>query len=107
MSLIALTMIGCTSKNVCERAEVKFPSLEKVEINSTLEIPNYAIKREDIAVNDGNVSMKIETFKKIKEGDVLKVKYLLKRLKVFIFGLRIMNEQADKFNKEFVNADDR
>lgn len=101
MSLTALTMIGCTSKEVLPCKDVYFPHLETIEINSTMVIPAYKIPRDAIRIVDKNVTMEIETFHKIKEGDDLKVKYLLNRLKAFILGLKAMNEQADRVNEEF------
>jgi alpha-tubulin suppressor-like RCC1 family protein len=80
---------------------VKFPRLESVEVDSSIDIPTYKIEKQKIKIADENISMSIETFKKIKEGDALKVKYLLKKLKVFMFGLNIMNEQVERYNKEF------
>ena len=105
LAAVMLIMIGCTSKECEPRVEFmeqKFPVMETVDINTTIEIPAYSIAREDISIRDGNVSMKIDTFKKIKEGDGLKVKYLLKRLKIFIFGVEVLNDQARKYNEKFV-----
>jgi hypothetical protein len=98
-----LILVGCTSRE-CEHITVKFPRLESVDVNSSIDIPTYKIEKQKIKIADENISMSIETFKKIKEGDALKVKYLLKKLKVFIFGLKVMNEQVEKFNKEFVDV---
>jgi len=83
----------------CE--DVPFPNLETIEINSTMVIPAYRIDRDAIRIVENNVTMEIETFKEIKEGDDLKVKYLLNRLKAFILGLKAMNKQAENFNEEF------
>jgi len=101
MSLTALTMIGCTSKDCVPCKDALFPKLKTIELNSTMLIPAYRIDRDAIRIVDDNVSMKIDTFREIKEGDDLKVKYLLNRLKAFILGLSAMNEQAIRFNKEF------
>ncbi len=101
MSLIALTMIGCIGKECVPCDDVLLPRLETIEVNSTMVIPTYRIDRDAISIVDKNVTMKIGTFRAIKEGDDLKVKYLLNRLKGFILGLRAMNEQAEKFNEEF------
>lgn len=105
MILIALIMIGCTSKECEPCNDVLLPELETIEVNSTMVIPSYRIDRDAINIVEDNVTMKIETFREIKEGDAKKVKYLLKRLKAFVLGLRAMNEQAKKFNEEF--GDDR
>ena len=108
--VVALTiMSGCTTnKEPCvpgiKFVKQEFPRLETVELNSSIDIPTYTIPREEISVKDGNVSMTIETFKKVKDGDSLKVEYLLRRLKLFIFGLSVMNEQVKKYNKEFVDG---
>jgi hypothetical protein len=96
-------MTGCTSKECEPCREVVFPQLETIEVNSTMVIPSYRIDRDAIRVVNGNVTMKIETLREMKEGDDRKVKYLLNRLKAFILGLRAMNEQAEKFNKEFAH----
>jgi hypothetical protein len=101
-----LILVGCTSRE-CEHINVKFPRLESVDVNSSIDIPTYKIEKQKIKIADENIIMSIETFKKIKEGDAMKVKYLLKKLKVFIFGLKVMNEQVEKFNKEFVDGQDR
>ena len=105
---ILIIMSGCTIKKPCVPSvkfiKQEFPRLETVELNSSIDIPTYTIPREEISVRDGNVSMSIETFKKVKDGDALKVEYLLRRLKLFIFGLSVMNEQVKKYNKEFVDG---
>ena len=110
MLVVLLIMIGCTNKKDCvpkvEFAKQPFPRLESVELNTTIDIPTYRIARDKIAVKDGNVSMSIETFKKIKDGDDLKVEYLLRKLKVFIFGLNVMKEQVLKYNEEFIDGKD-
>jgi hypothetical protein len=103
-------MIGCTDKECkpsVEFLEQKFPVMETVDINSALEIPSYTIAREKInVINDVNVTMSIDTFRKIKDGDDLKVRYLLHRLKVFMFGVEVLNGQAKKYNEKFVKDED-
>lgn len=104
---ILIVMSGCITKEACVPSvkfiEQEFPRLETVELNSSIDIPTYTIPREEVKVKDGNVSMSVKTFKKIKDGDTLKVEYLLRRLKLFMFGLSVMNEQVKKYNKEFVD----
>ena len=108
MLVTLLIMIGCTDKEPCvpvvKFIKQDFPRLETIELNSSIDIPTYIIPRNEISVRDGNVSMSIKTFKKIKDGDSLKVEYLLRRLKVFIFGLNVMNNQVEKYNEEFVDG---
>jgi len=105
---VAMIMTGCisSSKECKPRVEFvkqKFPVMETVEINTTIDIPTYKIEREKIkVVDDVNVTMGIDTFRRVKEGDELKVQYLLQRLKVFMFGVEVLNSQAKKYNEEFV-----
>ena len=111
LAAVAITLIGCTNKE-CEPTvkyvEQKFPVMETVELNTTIKIPSYKIEREKISVvNDVNVTMSVDTLRKSKDGDALKVKYLLHRLKLFMFGLGVMNDQAKKYNKEFANEQNR
>ena len=107
LSLMALIMIGCTNKDCepkVEYLEQQFPRLETVEVNTSIEIPVYSIKRENIRVEDKNVTMALKTFKKIKMGDSLKVEYLKNRLKLFIYIYEVLNNQVKKYNKEFVDG---
>ena len=104
--LIIIAMNGCTNKckPSVEFIEQKYPVMETVDINKTIEIPSYRIPRADIAIDDSNVTMSIDTFRKIKDGDALKVRYLMNRLKVWMFGVEVLNEQVRRFNREFVDG---
>jgi len=107
LSLMTLIMVGCTNKECNPRVEYlkqKFPRLETVEVNTSVEIPSYLIKREKISIVDKNVTMSLKTFKKIKMGDALKVDYLKKRLKLFIYIYKVLNNQVKKYNKEFIDG---
>jgi len=111
LAVVMMVMTGCINSKECkprvEFVKQKFPLMETVEINTTIDIPTYRIEREKIKiVDDANVTMGIDTFRKIKEGDERKVQYLLQRLKVFMFGVEVLNDQAKKYNEEFVYEKD-
>ena len=102
---VMLILIGCTDKKCepqVEFMEQTFPVMETIDINTSIKIPSYSIERKDIRIFDGNVSMKIKTFKKIKDGDAKKIEYLKRRLRVFIYVYELLNGQVVKYNKEFV-----